>query len=46
MSGAIEVNGLLKSYGAHRVLHGLTFKVERGEKMCIRDSPHPRRCCL
>ena len=31
MSGAIEVNGLLKSYGAHRVLHGLTFKVERGE---------------
>ena len=26
MSGAIEVNGLLKSYGAHRVLHGLTLR--------------------
>lgn len=31
MNGAVTVEGLMKSYGTHRVLKGLTFRVEKGE---------------
>ena len=35
MSAIIEVAGVDKSFGAHRVLRDVSFRVERGETLCI-----------
>ena len=35
MTYLLEVNNLIKSYGTKQVIHGISFKVEKGEILCF-----------